>query len=180
MDDERWDKAKRVFYFIVAIGLWVASFKFSVAGFNIEVADAAWVGWILGATITAFELAFNSRIAGKDRNLTIYVVGIVCYVYGVLSNFIGLWGPRDLSFDSIMNNGLTTLFLLVISLIGEIGPEVLMVKALGVNDKSGEGDFIKNFFSSSGSKSSSRAKSVSNDDDEPTVRKSPVNPANRR
>lgn len=144
-------KAKRIFIFLTAIALWVASFIFSVNGFNFEIAGFVWVGWVFGFTITALELAFSSEINAKGKNLTIYIFGIFAFIYGIASNFIGLWiAQGNPNLDNVGNNIFNTAFIVIIALIGEIAPEAMLVHALGVNNINGEGDALKNLFGENG------------------------------
>lgn len=143
-----WEKIKRVFWGITSISLWIASFNFSVMGFNFEVQNMAWVAYTFGAVITSFELAFSSEIKSNKFNLTVFIVGILCYVYGILSNFIGIWSYQGHSnLNDIGSNLMSAFFVFILALVGEIGPEVLMVMALGVNNLNGEGDIFKNLIS---------------------------------
>ena len=97
-----------------AIGLWVASMKFSVAGFALTMPGYEWLGVLLAVSVTVLELIFNER----PPNLTLYVFGLLAYVYSIATNFAGLQHARGAA-DALPN-----------SLMGVLQPRFLLMAGL--------------------------------------------------
>ena len=131
----------RIMGVFVALALWVVSMTFSISGFNINLPEYAWVGFILGMSVTIIELIWNKQ--GANTNLTLMLVGILAYIYGVYTNVIGIMAAQGLD-GGIMNNMGASLFAFVLAIVLEITPEPLFVWGLtGLVDT---GDFLTNMF----------------------------------
>lgn len=139
MNETHYDTLKRIGAIIVAVSLWFLSIRFSVDGFSIQVPNMAWAGWVLAFAVTVIELIFTSENRGK--NITLMVVGIAAYTYGVWSNIVGIYATRGAAPDGagLMNTNL--IFSVILGLILEIAPEPLFLWGL-LGSETGEGDFV--------------------------------------
>lgn len=72
-----------------ALVCWGLSMYFSKEGFSVGNTVMLWVGWVLAGIVTVVELVFNSPT--QKLSLTLIVVGILCYVYGIWTNVTGFW-----------------------------------------------------------------------------------------
>jgi hypothetical protein len=133
---QTWNKISRIAAFFVSIAIWWVSINFSTQGFNLEVANMAWIGWVLGICVTVIEIVFNKP--GINRNVTLWVIGLMAYVYGMYTNVIGIWAAQG-SLPGIK----AWIFPGILGSVLEWIPEVLFVWAiLGV--VTSEGDFLGN------------------------------------
>jgi hypothetical protein len=73
----------------VAILLWVLSVQFSVDGLDFIVPRYQWMGYLLALSITVIELVFVEE--GMQHSLTVVAVGLLSYIYGIITNIIGIW-----------------------------------------------------------------------------------------
>jgi len=121
----------RVVSVIVASTLWLISITFSVDGFNFQVADMAWAGWFMGFAITAIELIWNKQ--GANTNMTIILIGVFAYLYGVVTNIMGVLDAQSVT--EITTNPMGAIFAGILGFFLEISPEPLFVWGLvGVSD----------------------------------------------
>lgn len=121
---------------IAAIVVWALSIQFSASGFNFEVGTGyEWAALGLGLVITVFELAGNHAEIKHEQNITLFVIWMSCYAYGVYTNFIGIMNARS-------DGGASWVFALVLGFFLEVSPEVFFVWAL-TGDNS-LGDFFNN------------------------------------
>lgn len=74
---------------ISAILAWIVSVYFSYEGFKFQNESVLWVGYLLAFLVTCGEFIFNTEI--KSLSLTLVLIGLVCYGYGVYSNVVGFW-----------------------------------------------------------------------------------------
>lgn len=125
----------------VSVGLWWASITFSVEGFNIQLFDLAWLGYLLAFSVTVAQLVFNK---GVLNNPTLFGVGILAYIYGIMTNIIGILGAQNVSVRTVSQ--LTSSFDavgfgIVLSFVIEIFPESLLLWAL-FPENNPMGDFV--------------------------------------
>jgi len=121
----------RVLSVVVAATLWLISITFSVDGFNFQVADMAWAGWFMGIAITAIELIWNKQ--GANSNMTILLIGVFAYLYGVITNVMGVLTAQNVV--DIGANPMGAVFAGIVGFFLEIAPEPLFVWGLvGVSD----------------------------------------------
>ena len=133
---QTWNKISRIAAFFVSIAIWWVSINFSTRGFNLEVANMAWIGWVLGICVTVIEIVFNKP--GINRNVTLWVVGLMAYVYGMYTNIVGIWAAQGSAPGAV-----ALIFPAILGSVIEWIPEVLFVWAiLGV--VTSEGDFLGN------------------------------------
>jgi len=120
----------KILTFFCAIGLWYLSAYFSVDGFDIEIQDKRWIGWILALSVTVIELVFNKD--GREHNMTLMIAGIAAYAYGIWTNVLGIalmQGVTDLFADAG-----ALVFPMILAMFLEIVPEPLLMWALiGLN-----------------------------------------------
>lgn len=137
------NKTKRVLSVVVALVVWGLSMRFSVSGFGSGISkDEMWLGWTLAIIITIIELIWNSS---KDKtNLTIWVAGVICYIYGIGTNILGILSWQGHNLEEAFQNPTYLIFPIVLGLFFEILPEPLFV--LGVTGDHTQGDFLGNLF----------------------------------
>lgn len=119
---------KRKFLVCIAIFAWYLSISFSKDGFSLKAPNMAWIGWVLGMIITAVELAFNDRT--QKQTLTITLIGMICYGYGVWTNVTGFWSVQNPGVPFVPFDQASILAWFV-GLILEILPEPLFMFAIG-------------------------------------------------
>lgn len=139
MTESHYDTLKRIGSVIVAISLWFLSLRFSVQGFSIQVPNLVWAGWVLGFAVTVIELIFTSE--NRGRNITLTVIGIAAYTYGIWSNVVGIYASRGAAPDIGGYLNTNMVFSIVLGLILEIAPEPLFLWGL-LGSETGEGDFV--------------------------------------
>ena len=85
---------KRVFIFIMGVGVLLTSLYFSKTGFEFKVESDSvrWVGWVLALAVTSAQFMFNTR--SKDLDWTIILLGLVAYAYSIWSNIQGFYVLR--------------------------------------------------------------------------------------
>lgn len=143
LGDDAYGLIIRVVGIALAIALWYVSMRFSVSGFQIASQENAWVGWVLGLTVTYLQVVFNRG----TRNKTLYTFGIMAYVYGLATNLIGIMALRDTGFTMEFFNATPLGFLLqLVIVVGlamtvEVLPEHLFILGLR-DDDSDESDFV--------------------------------------
>jgi hypothetical protein len=140
------ERIKKILSLCTVFAVWFASVYFSNMGFGIQIPKFAFIGWILAFAVTIVEVNFNSQLTYKHTNFTLYVLGISAYLYGIASNFSGLWFATtgSVNMNNIGDNFISAIFTLFIAIFIEILPETLMVLAIAGVDGSGDGDFIRN------------------------------------
>ena len=148
MDANSLNMIKRGLAFIFGILTWIVSVKFSNDGFNFEIhQDMTWAGVTLAIAISVVELAFNSQLQYKGRNWTLFALGIFSYMYGVMSNLIGIhYGQGFSDLATLFDNPVSGGFKLALALFTEFAPEVLIVFGLIGIGNDGDGDFVSNLF----------------------------------
>lgn len=131
-DFDIWDLILLVAGLSLAGGLWYASMTFSVSGFQITSSEHAWIGWLLGFTVTYLQIMFNRGA----QNETLYWFGIFAYLYGVSTNLIGIMGAQNRVFSmEWMRNDpggfvLNIIVVLFMASLFEFVPEHLIVRLL--------------------------------------------------
>lgn len=139
MNNNLYAQIKRLLAVLVSIALWSMSMKFSVSGFGIGNDKDMWMGWVLAFAVTAIELIWNGM--KMKTNLTLHVLGVSAYLYGIVTNVLGvyIWRGGDLAQDV---NVMALLFALALGILIEIAPEPLFI--WGVLGSIDEGDFLGN------------------------------------
>lgn len=130
---DKWTRTKKVLAVIVAISLWLASMNFSYSGFNFNVSDMAWLGWILALSVTVIELVFNTDI--QKLNLTLFVAGILAYLYGIYTNVLGIFATQGGTWNQLQQHPETLIFPLLVGIFVEVVPEPLFVWGIGASDR---------------------------------------------
>lgn len=142
LGDDLYGKIIRGSGVLLAIGLWVISMRFSVSGFQIASQEDAWVGWVLGLTVTYLQILFNRGA----KNQTIYYAGILAYVYGLTTNLVGIMALRGNSFtvqwlrEDWVSFVLQLTIVIAIAAAVEILPEHMFINSLRDSDE--DGDFV--------------------------------------
>ncbi len=135
-----WNKAVRIAASISALYLWGLSMYFSASGFGDLAAGFEWLGWSLAAVVTVLQLVWNKM--GKDRNLTIWVFGIVAYAYSLITDAVGLM--EAFKVVNLMSAGATGIIIVFLTGLIELVPEPLII--WGVNGVFDSGDVLGNLF----------------------------------
>ncbi|MBI4790263.1 MAG: hypothetical protein HY782_24780 [Chloroflexi bacterium] len=137
MTEHRYAQLVRLMAVAVAILLWIMSIQFSAGGFNFVMPRYIWMGYALGIAVTVLQLVFAEE--GMKHTLTLVVVGLLAYGYGIFTNIVGIWiaqGSPDLA-----SNPMTLLFPTALGFILEVTPEPLLLWGLvgtGIRDALGQ------------------------------------------
>ncbi len=137
MTEQRYAQLIRMLAVAVAVMLWIMSIQFSAGGFNFVMPHYIWMGYALGIAITVLELVFAEE--GMKHSLTLSAVGLLAYIYGVVTNVVGIWvaqGSPDAS-----QNPLVLLFPILLGFFLEVTPEPLILwgfMGTGVRDALGQ------------------------------------------
>ena len=129
MNEKRWKALLKISGMIIAVSLFFMSVMFSIAGFNFNAPGWEWLGIFMALAITVFELILTDEEAQKNH--TLVFLGVLAYIYGVITNVYGLWiaqGQPDYK-----ANPVALLFPLVLGLLLEIAPEPLLMWSLGLS-----------------------------------------------
>ena len=95
------------------------------------------MGYALGIAVTVLQLVFAEE--GMKHSLTLVVVGLLAYFYGIMTNVFGIWvaqGSPDLA-----SSPMSVLFPTVLGFVLEVTPEPLLLWGLvgtGVRDALGQ------------------------------------------
>ena len=126
MREKRYEQLIHLLACGVAVLLWFISVQFSVDGFSFILPKYKWMGYMLALSITVIELVFNEE--GMKHSLTVVAIGMLSYLYGIVTNVIGIWvaqGSADAS-----GNPVVLLFPVVLGFFLEVAPEPLFIWGL--------------------------------------------------
>lgn len=90
-----WNALIRLAGFLAALAGMYISAQFSVDGLSITVPNREWVGWGLAVILIVIQSAWQKF----GENLTIFALAMICYVYGITTNVIGIMGNRGGTHD---------------------------------------------------------------------------------
>lgn len=124
---------------IVAVVLWAVSINFSIDGFRFQLPGYDGVALALGLSVTVLELIGNHG-SGK-KNLTIGLLVLLAYAYGLWTNLSGLTIAMGLTLQSSVQE---LVLPTILAIIFEVAPEPLLVLAL-FGDARGKSDPIAGF-----------------------------------
>jgi len=121
-----------------AIVCWGLSMYFSKEGFSVGNTVMLWVGWVLAGIVTVVELVFNSPT--QKLSLTLIIVGVLCYLYGIWTNVTGFWELQhpEVPFVMFSTQSLLSWF---VGFIMEVLPEPLFMWGVSA---AFDGDFLGN------------------------------------
>ncbi len=126
MTEKRYEQLIHLLAAGVAVLLWFMSVQFSVDGFNFILPRYKWMGYLLALSVTIIELVFNEE--GMKHSLTVVAIGLLSYLYGIMTNIIGIWaaqGSPDLNVNPVM-----LLFPVILGFFLEVAPEPLFLWGL--------------------------------------------------
>ncbi len=126
MNEKRYEQLIHLLAVGVAVVLWLVSVQFSVDGFDFVLPRYRWMGYLLALCVTVIELVFNEE--GLNHSLTVVAIGLLSYLYGTVTNVIGIWvaqGSPDVSV-----NPFVLLFPVILGFFVEVAPPVLFVWGL--------------------------------------------------
>ncbi|HZQ11107.1 MAG TPA: hypothetical protein VFD70_31340 [Anaerolineae bacterium] len=126
MTEKRYEQLIHLLAIGVAIILWFISVQFSANGFNFVLPRYAWVGYVLAISVTVIELVFNEE--GMNHSLTIVAIGLLSYLYGIVTNIVGIWSAQGS--PDFASNPISLVFPVVLGLFLEIAPEPLLLWGL--------------------------------------------------
>lgn len=139
----------RGFVFCISAFLWILSINWSADGFSIDNAELYWIGIGLALSVTGAELLFNRGSA----NPTIFMVGLAAYIFGFVTNFLGISAAVGINFSEFATNPLkvaaASIGVAALSVIVEAAPESFLLWALYPKEKT-PGDFISTLLGGSG------------------------------
>ncbi len=133
MNEQRYGQLVRLTAVLVALLLWGISVQFSVDGLDFVLPRYRWMGYLLALAVTVIELVFIEE--GMSHSLTLVAVGLLSYLYGIVTNIIGIWvaqGSPDLT-----ANPFALLFPALLGFFVEVSPPPLLAWGLigtGVRD----------------------------------------------
>ncbi len=126
MNEKRYEQLVHLLAAGVAILLWFMSVQFSVDGFNFILPRYKWMGYLLALSVTVIELVFNEE--GMSHSLTVVAIGILSYLYGIVTNIVGIWAAQGN--PDVANNPLLILFPVILGFFLEVAPEPLFLWGL--------------------------------------------------
>lgn len=126
MTEKRYTQLVHLLAIGVAIILWFVSVQFSADGFNFALPRFAWMGYVLALAVTVIELVFNEE--GMNHSLTLVAVGLLAYLYGVVTNIIGIWAAQGS--PDVAANPMALVFPVILGFFLEIAPEPLLLKSV--------------------------------------------------
>ncbi len=149
MNEKRYEQLIHLLAAGVAILLWFMSVQFSVDGFRFILPKYAWMGYLLALSVTVIELVFNEE--GMNHSLTVVAVGLLSYLYGIVTNIIGIWNAQGS--PDISGNPFSLVFPIILGFFLEVAPEPLfMWGVLGT----GARDLLGHIFGTEGRGNTSR------------------------
>ena len=84
--NKRWNTLLRLAGFCAAIyGMYVSA-RFSVNGFQFSTDNPVWMGWGIAVIIIVLESVWQKF----EQNRTLFVIAVVCYSYGIITNVVGI------------------------------------------------------------------------------------------
>jgi len=113
---------------LAAVVCWGLSMWFSYMGFAVGNDKLLFVGWLLAGVVTVVELVFNSQT--KKLSLTLIVVGILCYGYGIWTNITGFWDLQHPGEPFVVFQ-IKSVMPIFVGLIMEVLPEPLFMWGSG-------------------------------------------------
>lgn len=119
MTEQGWLRFLRGAAFVGGIVAMYVSAQFSVAGFSIDHPDLIWIGWFLAILIVIVE--FTWRKPGMENNLTMAIVGISAYTFGIVTNVRGLMIAMGI--ENISNDVMSFIIAIITGVFLEIMPE---------------------------------------------------------
>ncbi len=126
MTEKRYEQLIHLLAAGVAILLWFISVQFSVDGFNFILPRYKWMGYLLALSVTVIELVFNEE--GMKHSLTVVAIGLLSYLYGIMTNIIGIWVAQGSPDGS--NNPIVLMFPVILGFFLEVAPEPLFLWGL--------------------------------------------------
>lgn len=118
--------------------LLIVSIMFSKDGFNMNLPGFAWIGIGMGIVVTILEFVWNEG-GGANLlrvNITIAILCMIAYAYGIYTNFEGLMRAMSIDWATLDADPLAGIFPGALAILLEVTPEALFVWAL---DLEGQG-----------------------------------------
>ena len=112
-----------------ALICWVLSVYFSYLGFGVNNTQLLWIGWIMALVVTIVELAFNTPM--HKLPLTLAVIGIICYIYGIYTNITGFWSLQNPGVPFVWFQ-MQSLMPIIIGFVMEVLPEPLFMWGMDI------------------------------------------------
>jgi len=138
MNKANYDGLLRIIGFLSAAALWGMSVHFTSRGFGFQMGeDTQWIGIVLALVMTAIQIIWNNE--SRNTNLTIFIVGLCSYAYGIWANVVGIMGLRA---DGSEGGILALVFPILLGVFVEIVPEPMLVWA--ITGEWSTGDFFGN------------------------------------
>lgn len=110
-----WNAIIRIAGFCAAVlGMYISA-QFSVDGFSFSIDNRSWIGWGLAVILIIIQSAWQKF----GDNLTIFAMAMVCYLYGIITNVLGILGNRG----GYNDNPLSLIVPIVFGILLEVFPE---------------------------------------------------------
>lgn len=131
MNEQGWMKLLRISATGGGLMAMYISASFSADGFSINNPDLYWMGWLLAFLIVIVEFVW--RKPGMEDNLTIAVVGIAAYGFGIFTNVLGILEAQGIT-EGYMQDVPSLLLAILTGLFLEVMPEPFV--SWGITGKS--------------------------------------------
>lgn len=114
----KWNTLLRLGGLVASVlGMYISA-QFSVDGFSFSVDSRAWIGWAMAGIIIVLESVWQKF--GENR--TLFIIAMICYGYGVVTNVLGMLANRG-GYDQ---NPWTLLVPIVFGTLLEVFPEPVL------------------------------------------------------
>ena len=135
---DRHNALVRILAIVASVFLLIVSIMFSKDGFNMNLPGYAWIGIGMGIVVTILEFVWNEGGGATlfRTNITIALLCLVAYAYGIYTNYEGLMRAMSMDWSMIDADPLRGIFPGALALLLEVTPEALFVWAL---DLEGQG-----------------------------------------
>lgn len=157
-DSERgkqWDGMLRVSALVISLlGMYISA-QFSVDGFSFQIDDRTWIGWGIALIIIVLQSIWQ-KFGG---NVTLFVIAMTCYVYGITTNVLGIIQNRG-GFDG---NKWSLVVPIVFGILLEVFPEPVLGWAISGDTSSDPIGKLLERFEDNSKHSNKRTYQVNND-----------------
>lgn len=118
MRNKKWNALLRIFALCASVlGIYISA-QFSVDGFSFQVDERAWIGWGIAAILVVIESVWQKF----GNNVTLFVLALACYIYGTVTNVVGIISNRG-GYD---DNPWSMVVPIVFGVLLEVFPELLL------------------------------------------------------
>lgn len=113
-----WNALLRFGAFVASVlGMYISA-QFSVDGFKFSVDDRTWIGWGMAAILIIIQSVWQKF----GNNVTLFVMAMVCYGYGIVTNVVGMIANRG----GYNDNPMSLVVPIIFGILLEVFPEPVM------------------------------------------------------